>query len=88
MPLEGLATNSMAPSSSARNVLAAPSRDSELTITIGRGFVRHDFGGGLQAVHQRHVDVHGDDVGLQRFRQAHGFASVLGVADDVKIIVA
>src|SRR6266850_1496266 len=39
MPLEGLATNSMAPSSSARSVLAAPSLDSELTITIGRGFV-------------------------------------------------
>src|SRR6267143_6323759 len=39
MPLEGLATNSMAPSSNARSVLAAPSLDSELTITIGRGFV-------------------------------------------------
>src|SRR6267143_3210720 len=39
MPLEGLPTNSMAPSSSARSVLAAPSLDSELTITIGRGFV-------------------------------------------------
>jgi hypothetical protein len=39
MPLDGLATNSMAPNSSAFKVLAAPSRDSELTITIGRGFV-------------------------------------------------
>src|SRR6266849_1201235 len=39
MALDGLATNSMAPSSSARSVLAAPSRDSELTMTIGRGFV-------------------------------------------------
>src|SRR6266404_2415015 len=39
MPLEGLATNSMAPSSSALSVLAAPSFDSELTITMGRGFV-------------------------------------------------
>src|SRR5260370_746145 len=39
MPLEGLATNSMAPSSSALSVLAAPSLDSELTITMGRGFV-------------------------------------------------
>ena len=36
-PLEGLGTKSMAPSSSAFKVLAAPSRDSELTITIGRG---------------------------------------------------
>src|SRR3984893_6262308 len=39
MPLEGFATNSMAPSSSAFSVLAAPSLDSELTITIGFGFV-------------------------------------------------
>ncbi len=37
MPLEGLGTKSMAPSSRARKVLAAPSRDSELTITTGRG---------------------------------------------------
>src|SRR5437870_13579903 len=37
--LDGLATNSIAPSSSARRVLAAPSRESELTMTIGRGFV-------------------------------------------------
>src|SRR5713101_3339905 len=39
MEREGLATNSIAPSSSARSVLAAPSFDSELTTTIGRGFV-------------------------------------------------
>ena len=39
MPPEGLATNSMAPSSSARRVLAAPSFDSELTMTMGFGFV-------------------------------------------------
>src|SRR5712691_4145090 len=39
MALDGLATNSMAPSSRARSVLAAPSRDSELTMTIGRGLV-------------------------------------------------
>ena len=37
MPLVGLGTKSMAPSSRARRVLAAPSRDSELTITTGRG---------------------------------------------------
>src|SRR5712675_1019542 len=39
MPLEGLATNSMAPSSSALRVLAAPSLDSELTMTMGFGLV-------------------------------------------------
>src|SRR5207245_641691 len=39
MALDGLATNSIAPSSNARSVLAAPSHDSELTMTIGRGFV-------------------------------------------------
>src|SRR5438132_4630182 len=39
MAPDGLATNSIAPSSRARRVLAAPSRDSELTITIGFGFV-------------------------------------------------
>src|SRR3984957_17576514 len=38
IPLEGFGTKSIAPSSSARSVSAAPSRDSELTITIGRGF--------------------------------------------------
>ena len=37
IPLEGFGTKSIAPSSSARNVPEAPSRDSELTITIGRG---------------------------------------------------
>ena len=36
---DGFAMNSMAPSSSAFKVLAAPSRDSELTMTIGRGLV-------------------------------------------------
>ena len=39
--LEGFPTNSMAPSSSARSVLAVPSFDSELTITMGRG--SHDM---------------------------------------------
>src|SRR5216684_3350925 len=39
MPLEGLPTNSMAPSSSDLSEPAAPSLDSELTITIGLGFV-------------------------------------------------
>src|SRR5579862_639681 len=38
-PLDGLETKSIAPSSSAFSVLSAPSRDSELTITIGRGLV-------------------------------------------------
>src|SRR4051812_8915559 len=38
IPLEGLATKSIAPSSSAFSVMSAPSRDSELTITMGRGF--------------------------------------------------
>src|SRR5882724_9400991 len=39
MPLDGLATKSMAPNSRAFSVVSAPSRDSELTITIGRGLV-------------------------------------------------
>ena len=39
MPPDGLATNSIAPNSSARRVLAAPSFDSELTMTMGFGFV-------------------------------------------------
>ena len=38
-PLVGLATKSMAPSSSAFKVVSAPSRDSELTMTMGRGLV-------------------------------------------------
>src|SRR5713101_4333269 len=39
MAPDGLPTNSIAPSSSARSVLAAPSLESELTMTMGRGFV-------------------------------------------------
>src|SRR5580700_10993297 len=39
MPDEGLVTNSIAPSSSAFSVLAAPSLLSELTITMGRGLL-------------------------------------------------
>ena len=39
MPPEGFVTNSMAPSSSAFSVLAAPSLVSELTTTMGRGLL-------------------------------------------------
>jgi hypothetical protein len=39
IPLDGLETKSIAPSSRAFSVLSAPSRDSELTMTIGRGLV-------------------------------------------------
>src|SRR5260370_10161660 len=39
MPLDGLATDASGASSRARRVLAAPSRASELTMTLGRGFV-------------------------------------------------
>jgi hypothetical protein len=38
IPLDGFATKSMAPSSSALSVMSAPSRDSELTTRIGLGF--------------------------------------------------
>ncbi len=38
IPFTGFGTKSTAPNSSARRVLAVPSRDSELTITMGRGF--------------------------------------------------
>src|SRR5581483_2838864 len=47
----------------------------------------HDLRGGLQAVHVRHVDVHGDDIGFKRFRQRDRFAAVLGVADDLELFV-
>ena len=87
IPLEGLATNSIAPSSRAFKVLAAPSFDSELTITIGRGIRGHDLRGGLQAVDMRHVDVHGDDVGFERFGERDGFAAVFCMADHLQLVV-
>ena len=38
--------------------------------------LRHDQFSGLKAVHVRHVDVHGDHVGTQRFRERYGIATV------------
>ena len=68
-------------------MLAAPSRDSELTITMARGLVVMICAVACRPSIVRHVDVHGDDIGLQRFRQAHGFAAIFGVADDLKLFV-
>src|SRR5712692_10410996 len=34
-----------------------------------------------------HVDVHGDDVGLERFGERDGFAAIFGVTDDLKLLV-
>ena len=70
MPLEGLATNSIAPSSSAFSVLAAPSLRFGADDHDRPGIRGHYLRCGLQAVHVRHVDVHGDDVGLERFSEA------------------
>src|SRR5579883_1372933 len=47
----------------------------------------HDLRGGLQAVHVRHVQVHGNDVRLQRFGENKGFAAVFGMANHLKHFV-
>ncbi len=47
----------------------------------------HDLRGGLQAVHVRHVDVHGDDIGLERLRERDGFAAVFRLTDDLQLLV-
>ena len=43
------------------------------------GMLRHDHFGGLQAIDVRHIDVHGDYVGPQRFRERHRVAPVAGL---------
>src|SRR6202030_3515533 len=45
----------------------------------------HDVRGGLQAVHVGHIDVHGDYIGLEGLGESDGFATVLGVSDDLKL---
>ena len=54
----------------------------------GPRIVGHYVGGGLEAVHVRHVQVHGDDVGLERFRESDGFAAIAGAANDLKLAVS
>ena len=88
MPLEGLGTKSIAPSSSARRVLAVPSRDSELTITIGRGLsdminsvaCRPSMRGILMSM----VTTSG----LKRFAHFNCFAAILGLADHLHLRIA
>jgi len=68
------------PSSSARRVLAAPSRDSELDDDDRPRIRSHDFPPGWpwSPSHVRHIDVHGDDIGAwKRFRQRNGLAGRL-----------
>ena len=36
----------------------------------------------------RHIDVHGDDIGLERFRQRNGLAAVFGVAHNLELFVS
>ena len=45
----------------------------------------HDQLGGLEAVDVRHVDVHGDHVGPQRFRERDAVAAVAALAHDFEL---
>ena len=49
-----------------------------------RGRVDHDFPARFEAIHQRHLDVHGDDVGFERLGHLHGFHAVAGHAGDLE----
>ncbi len=53
----------------------------------GLGIRGHDLRGGLQTIHVRHVDVHGDDVWLERFGHGDGFTPVFGMAHNLKLVV-
>ncbi len=53
-----------------------------------RGTRLHDLADRARAVEQRHVEVHGADVGPQRLHLGHGVAPVLGFADDFEARVA
>jgi hypothetical protein len=64
IPLEGLAMNSIAPSSRAFSVLAAPSRDSGTHDDNRARVGGHDLRSGLQTIQVRHIDVHSDDIRL------------------------
>ena len=48
----------------------------------------HDLRRSLQTVHVRHVDVHRDDIGPERFSQRDGFAAVLGMTSNLELRVA
>jgi len=45
-----------------------------------------DEAGRLNPIHDRHLDVHHDQVGDQRMRFLHGVQTVLGLADDHHVI--
>jgi hypothetical protein len=49
------------------------------------GFQAQNLARGLQAIHVRHANVHGDDIGLQTQCQADGFLSIGGLPDDLDI---
>ena len=52
-------------------------------MTIGRGFVVMICAVACKSIDVRHVDVHGDDIGLERFGERDGFAAIFGLADDL-----
>ncbi len=54
----------------------------------GERSLRQDRPHGFGAVHARHVEVHGDHVGLQRARLDDGVGAVLRLSDDLEALVA
>jgi hypothetical protein len=54
--------------------------------TIRVGF--HYFGGGVEAVHARHADIHKNGIWFQLLRQPHGFWSVRGFPSNLPVILS
>lgn len=52
---------------------------------LGRGKLFAQQGGGLEAVHDGHLDVHHDDVGVQRLGLFECVDAVDGLPDDVEV---
>ena len=48
---------------------------------------RHDLRGGLEPINVGHVDVHRDDIGLERFRECHSFTAIFCLADDLQHLI-
>ena len=62
--------------------IRAPAHDDD-----GRGMRLHDPARGLQSVHLRHVDIHGDDIGLVSLNHLDRMLAVVRRSDDLDIRV-
>ena len=87
--LAGFVTYSFAPAESASSVAEAPRSVSVLNMMIGTRLCRPpgraDRPHRLDAVHLRHLDVHGDQVGLELVELGDGDLAVHGGAHDLDV---